>query len=51
VEVVGATPNTMEIVSDGSSLGNTGLRGELSWALLTAVGHLMRDEIAKDATH
>jgi hypothetical protein len=41
----------MELVADGSGLGNTSLRGELPWTLLVAAGHLMRDEVAEGATH
>jgi hypothetical protein len=46
-----ATPNARELVLDGLGLGNTGVRGELPWALLTSVGHLMHDEVIDGATH
>ena len=41
----------MELMADGSGLGNIGLRGELPWALLAAAVHLMRDEATEGATH
>jgi hypothetical protein len=41
----------MELVADGSGLGNTTLRGELPWALLATTGHLKSDEVAEGATH
>jgi hypothetical protein len=40
----------MELVADGSVLRNTGVRGELPWVLLAAVGHLMHDEVVEGAT-
>jgi hypothetical protein len=41
----------MEFVVDGLGLRNTGLCGELQWALLAVAGHLIRDEVAKVTTH
>jgi hypothetical protein len=41
----------MELVAGGMGLGNTGMRGNLPWALLTLAGHLMHDEVAEGATH
>jgi hypothetical protein len=49
--VLAVTPNAMKLVADKLGLGSTGLRGELPWALLAAVGHLTRDEVAEGATH
>jgi hypothetical protein len=46
-----ATSKAMELMVDGSGLGNTGMHGELSWALLTLANHLMHDEVAEGATH
>jgi hypothetical protein len=41
----------MEVMVDGSGLGNTVLRGDLPWALLVLAGHLMLDEVAEGTTH
>jgi hypothetical protein len=49
--ITASTPNAMELVSGGLGLGNTGLRGDLPWALLVVTSHLMRDEVAEGATH
>lgn len=51
VEVVGCYTNAMELVADGSSLGNTNIRGELPWALLPLSDHIMHDEVAEGASH
>jgi hypothetical protein len=51
VEPVGCYPECHKACANGSGPGNTGLRGELPWALLVMAGHLKRDEVVEGTTH